>query len=92
MSFWNVSKRTIKTAGSVIFLTALIHIAVMTFNAIYLNDLKVFNYFRVLSLDVYFPKITKGYLSDLISLLVMALLFLVFWFFKREKGTNLKTK
>lgn len=84
MRFWYLSKRTIKTIGSVIFLTAIIHLVVMIVNAVYFKDVKILNYFRVLSLDTYFPKITKGYLSDIISVIIITVLFLLFWFFKKR--------
>lgn len=84
MRFWYLSKRTIKTIGSVIFLTAIIHLGVMIVNAVYFKDVKILNYFRVLSLDTYFPKITKGYLSDIISVIIITVLFLLFWFFKKR--------
>ncbi|MEI8067626.1 MAG: hypothetical protein WCG91_01590 [Candidatus Shapirobacteria bacterium] len=82
--FLHITKKSIRSIAYLIFFTALVHIGVMTVNSIYFKDVKVFNYFRVISLDTYFPRITNGHLSDVISLLILVILFVVFWFFQKS--------
>lgn len=54
-----------------VLLTALIHIGVLVFSAIKDGNIKFLNYFQILGLTEFWPKITNGWLSDALSILIM---------------------
>ncbi len=64
--------KIIKSFLKFVLLTALIHIGVLVFTSIKKGNIKFLNYFQILGLTEFWPKITKGWVSDLISILIMA--------------------
>lgn len=65
--------------------SALIHNLILLFKAIKYKDIKYINFFQILGLDEFWPEITKGWTSDLISFLIMLGIMTVFF-------ANIKTK
>jgi len=63
--------KIIKSFLKFVLLTALIHIGVLVFTSIKNGNIKFLNYFQILGLTEFWPKITKGWVSDLISILIM---------------------
>lgn len=69
-----IIKKIIKSFLKFVLLTALIHIGVLVFTSIKKGDIKFLNYFQILGLTEFWPKITKGWISDVISILIMMLI------------------
>jgi len=62
-----------------VLLTALVHIGVLVIKTVKEGDIKLLNYFSILDLNSFFPKIINGWWSDVISLVIMLLIFFVFF-------------
>lgn len=72
-------KKIIKSLLKFILLTAIAHIGVLVFTSIKNGNIKFLNYFQILGLNEFWPKITKGWISDLISILTMVIIFSVIY-------------
>jgi len=59
-------------------MTALIHIGVLIFSAIKNGNIKFLNYFQILGLAEFWPKITRGWISDVISAISMLIIIGIF--------------
>jgi len=59
-------------------MTALIHIGVLIFSAIKNGNIKFLNYFQILGLTEFWPKITRGWVSDVISAISMLIIIGIF--------------
>jgi len=73
-----------------VLLTALIHIVVLVISAIKDGNIKYLNYFQILGLGKFWPQITHGLISDIVSALLMILLiatFLTIAFIKKANPT-----
>ncbi|MFA6369122.1 MAG: hypothetical protein WCX20_01960 [Candidatus Shapirobacteria bacterium] len=73
-----IIKKIFKSFLKFVLLTALIHIGILVFTSIKNGDIKFLNYFQILGLSEFWPKITKGWISDLISVLTMVIIFSIF--------------
>ena len=73
-------------------MTALIHIGVLIFSAIKGGNIKFLNYFQILGLAEFWPKITHGWISDIISVLMMVLLIASFLFLSLTKKKSIMIK
>lgn len=81
-------KKIIKSILRLFLFSATVHNCILVFWAITKGNIKYVNYFGILSLDEFWPEITKGGTSDLISLLIVLLIFstLLLWeIFKKKK-------
>lgn len=65
-----------------IFSSALLHIGILVLISIKEKNIHVLNYFNILDLEYFFPRITNFTSSFLISVIVFALLILFFYFRK----------
>jgi hypothetical protein len=70
-----IIRKIIKSFLKFVLLTALIHIGVLVFTSIKNGNIKFLNYFQILGLTEFWPKITKGWVSDLISVSTMVIIF-----------------
>jgi len=77
-------KRLFQALKSLILFSAIFHLSILTFLTITKLDLIYLNYFNILDLDVFFPEISKGAVSQLLSLL-LALIVYTFIYFKFTK-------
>lgn len=68
--------------------SAITHNFVLIFLTVKNWDIKYLNYFRILGLEELWPKITQGWLSDLISLLVMLAIIATFLLLARTRKLN----
>jgi len=66
-----IIRKILKSFLNFVMLTALVHIGVLVFTSIKNGNIKFLNYFQILGLTEFWPKITKGWVSDLISILIM---------------------
>jgi len=74
----NIIKKILKSFLKFVLLTALIHIGVLVFTSIKSGNIKYLNYFQILGLTEFWPRITDGWVSDLISILIMVIIFFIF--------------
>lgn len=81
----HVTKKVIKSFSKFVLLTALIHIGILAYIAVKDGNIKVLNYFNILNLNSFFPRISASWVSDLISFLIMAVIFAGFLFFSLRK-------
>lgn len=85
------TKKIIISFCRFVLLTALVHIGILAYRAVKEGNIKILNYFQILNLNSFFPRITVGWISDLISFLIMAAIFtafLVFSLLKKEQVKN----
>ena len=73
--YMKIIRKIIKSFLKFVLLTALIHIGVLVFTSIKNGNIKFLNYFQILGLTEFWPKITKGWVSDLISVSTMVIIF-----------------
>lgn len=78
MIFIKISKKIWSSFLKFVLMTALIHIGVLIFSAIKNGNIKFLNYFQILGLTQFWPKITKGWVSDVISASTMLIIISVF--------------
>ena len=83
-----IVKKIVKSFFRFVLLTALLHIGVLVFTAIKNGNIKFLNYFQILGLDEFWPKITNGKLSDVLSIILMTTIFLSFLIFGLIKRTR----
>lgn len=78
MIFIKIIKKIGKCFLRFVLLTALVHIGVLIFSAIKRGDIKFLNYFQILGLTEFWPKISHGLLSNLLSIITMILIVVSF--------------
>ena len=88
MLFIKVSKKFVSGFLKFVLLTALVHIGVLIFSAIKIGNIKFLNYFQILGLTEFWPKISTGWKSTLISILIMAGLITIFLINGRKSQTD----
>ena len=88
MFFIKVSKKFVSGFLKFVLLTALIHIGILIFSAIKNGNIEFLNYFQILGLNEFWPKISTGWKSTLISILIMAGLITIFLIRNRKHRTG----
>jgi len=73
-----ITKKILKSFLSFFLLSALIHIGVLIISTIKNGDIKYLNYFRIIGLEEFWPRISNTNLSDFISLIIMVVIVLGF--------------
>ena len=73
-------RRIINAAKNLILFSAVVHIFILFSFAVLKRDITYLNYFNVLDLDFFFSGIEKGAASQILSILVMIIIFLFFYF------------
>lgn len=78
MNFIKITKKVGSSFLKFVLMTALIHIVVLVFSTIKNGNIKFLNYFQILGLTEFWPKITDSWISDVISLIIMTMLIVGF--------------
>lgn len=73
-----IFKKILKSFLNFFLLSALIHNVVLIISAIKNSDVKYLNYFRIIGLEEFWPRISNTNISDLISGIIMIIIVLVF--------------
>ncbi len=73
-----IIKKILKSFLSFFLLSALIHIVILVVSAIKNGDIKYLNYFRIIGLEEFWPRISTTNSSDFISLIIMLIIILGF--------------
>ena len=71
-------KKIFKSFLNFFLFSALVHNCVLIFSAIKEGNIKHLNYFKIIGLEVFWPKIADGKISDLVSMGVMILIVALF--------------
>ena len=69
----------IKTLQRFILVSAVIHLSIVAVIAV-TGDMSALNYFAIVGLDFFFPAISQGLTSLIISLIVAVVIFLILFF------------
>jgi phosphatidylserine synthase len=80
-----IRNKFVRSFVRLMVLSAIIHIAVLFVDTIKNKTLKPLNFFSIIGMDNFFPKITNGWISTLISLVLMALLYSLFLIIEIKK-------
>lgn len=73
-----IIKKILKSFLNFFLLSALLHNGVLIISAIKNSDIKYLNYFRIIGLEEFWPRISNTNLSDFISLIIMVIIILGF--------------
>jgi len=73
-----IIKKILKSFLNFFLLSALVHIGVLIISTIKNGDIKYLNYFRIIGLEEFWPRISNTSLSDFISLSIMVIIVLGF--------------
>ena len=70
---------------NVMLFSAIVHMIMITiYSIVKLNTVK-FNFFDILDLDLFFPNIIKGNLSQVFSIIAFVIVYCIFYFINMEK-------
>ncbi len=72
------SNKYFEALKKTILFSAVVHLIILLGNAIFTNNLKMLNLFNVLDLELLFPNILNGNFSDISSLAVLIIIYIVF--------------
>jgi len=82
-----VNCRYLDALLKLILFSALVHIVILVIHAVRERDFSVMNYFNILDLDFFFPGIEEGVLSNVLSVVVMVVIYgVMFWFGRGGTG------
>lgn len=85
MKFFKDNKY-ITALKNVMLFSAIFHmIMIAIYSIVKLNTVK-FNLFDILDLDLFFPNIIKGNLSQIFSIIAFVIIYCIFYFIKKEKS------
>lgn len=85
-----IIKKILKSFLRFVLLTALLHIGVMIFRVFREGNIKLLNYFAILDLNTFWPGIIEGKWSDILSILLMLIIFLSFLIFSLIKKVKVE--
>ena len=71
-------KKIFKSFLNFFLFSALAHNCVLIFSTIKEGNIKYLNYFKIIGLEVFWPRIADGKISDLVSIGVMVLIVTLF--------------
>jgi hypothetical protein len=80
-----VRNRFVDVLLNVILVMAILHIILLIALCLAKRDISYLNFFRILEIDAFFPYITQGPLSQIASLAIMAVLYLLMFFLYARK-------
>lgn len=73
-----MSKKILKSILNFFLFSALAHNCVLIFSTIKDSDIKHLNYFKIIGLEAFWPRIADGKVSNLVSMGVMILIVSLF--------------
>lgn len=85
-----IIKKILESFLKFVLLTALLHIGVMIFRVFKEGNVKLLNYFAILDLNAFWPEITEGLWSDVLSIVLMLIIFLGFLILSLIKKAKVK--
>lgn len=81
-----ISNKYIIALKNVMLFSAIVHmIMIAIYSIVKLNTVK-FNFFDILDLDLFFPNMIKGNLSQVFSIIAFVIVYCLFLFIKKEKS------
>ncbi len=73
-----MKSKYVKALKKTILFYAITHLTILFGYAIYTTNFKLLNLFNVLDLELLFPNIINGFTSDLLSLIILIIIYLIF--------------
>jgi hypothetical protein len=73
-----MTKKIFKSFLNFFLFSALVHNGVLIFSTLKEGNIKYLNYFKIIGLEVFWPRIADGKVSDLVSVGVMVLIVSLF--------------
>ncbi len=67
-----------------ILFSAITHIILLIIYSFIRLDITYLNYFNILDLDLFFPNIIYGYFSQIVSILVILIIYFFIYFLSKE--------
>ena len=81
-----ISNKYIIALKNVMLFSAIFHmIMIAIYSIVKMNTVK-FNFFNILDLDLFFPNMIKGNLSQIFSIIAFVIVYCIFYFLKKEKS------
>ena len=81
-----VKNRFLDAFLKLMFVSAAIHLVVLIYAGLSHLDVAALNYFSIVGLDLLFPDISKGLMSQVFSLLIIALTYISIFLFGTKKS------
>lgn len=72
--------RLINALEKLILVSAVFHLILLSIYSIINLDFMVLNYFNLIDLDLFFPEILNGFMSNFYSILTIFIIFLIIYF------------
>lgn len=79
-------KKIGKSFLNLFLFSAIMHVVILVVLMIKNNNVKCINFFKILGLDEFWPKIIEGNISDLISFLIMLGIIAIFYLYESLKN------
>ncbi len=79
------SNKYIVALKNVMLFSAIIHMIMIAIYSIVKMNTSKFNFFDILDLDLFFPNIIKGNLSQIFSIIAFVIVYCIFYFINMEK-------
>jgi hypothetical protein len=70
---------------NLLLFSAIIHVFLLILYSIRNWNAKPLNYFNILDLDLFFPKIADGFLSTMLSIIFVIIIYFTFYFISSRK-------
>jgi len=68
----------IKALKKTILFYAISHLIILLGYSVYTNNFKLLNLFNILDLELLFPNILNGFMSDIFSVLILVIIYIIF--------------
>ena len=68
----------IKALKKTILFYAILHLIILLGYSVYTNNFKLLNLFNILDLELFFPNIPNGFMSDIFSVLILVIIYIIF--------------
>ena len=73
-----MKSKYIKAIKNSLLFIAITHLIILIGWAIYTYNFKVLNLFNILDLELLFPNILNGFMSDIFSVLILVIIYIIF--------------
>lgn len=73
-----MKSKYIKALKKSILFYAITHLIILFGYAIYTSNLKLLNLFNILDLELVFPNIVNGLISDILSVIALIIIYIIF--------------
>ena len=82
--YWIGKNKYLDALKNLVLFSALTHLSLLIIYSIVKLDVMPLNYFNILDLDLFFPSIIDGTLSQILSVVVMVAIYLFFYLIEKD--------